>query len=83
LPDAVWTTIAPHFGLAVNTNTRQRMAHASRMNSKAPSGSVTQFTPDDAAKRAFASSALRSAVDAIARPSFDALRRLHAPAARV
>jgi hypothetical protein len=83
LPYAVWTTIAPHFGLAVDPYVQQRMTHASHMNSKAPLGNVTQFTPDDAAKRAAASSALRSAIDAIARPSFEALRRLHASAARV
>jgi hypothetical protein len=77
LPDAVWTTIAPHFGLTLDARVQRDMASAARLNAKSPLGKETAFSPDDDAKRAAASPALRRAVDIIARPSLEQLRRPH------
>lgn len=75
LPDAVWSTIAPHFGLNPDQEVRQRMALRSRMQSKSPPDKAVPFVQDGAAKRAAASPALDSAITDIARPALDRLRR--------
>jgi hypothetical protein len=74
LPDAVWSTVAPHFGLSPDSQVRQRMAVLSRMQSKSAPGKSVPFVQDSAAKRAAASPALESAISEITRP---ALQRLH------
>jgi hypothetical protein len=74
LPDAVWSTIVPHFGLNPDSKVRQRMALLSRVQSKSPPGKPVPFVQDSAAKRAAASPALVSAITDITRP---ALQRLH------
>jgi hypothetical protein len=67
LPDAIWNQLAPHFELSIDGELRARMSGASSTYSKAPVGKSTAFVPDDANKRAAASSELRQAVDAFAR----------------
>ncbi len=78
LPDAAWTAVAPHFGLAVDGPVRKRMQAAARMNSKAPIGRPERFADDGGIKQAAASDALRQAIDAFALPSLDRLKALHA-----
>ena len=68
LPEAVWSRVAPAFGLAIDDAARERMSIASRADAKAPVGSPKVFEPDRARKQSAASLALREAVDAIARP---------------
>ena len=79
LPAAVWDIVAPHFALSIDSRQRQRMAEAARKNSKTPVGKATVFTSDTTAKQAAASTGLRQAIDAFARPQLERLRRLHAP----
>lgn len=73
LPDAVWDDLGPHFGLSIDDQLRQLMSEASRRYSKSRVGQTTEFIPDDAKKRASASSVLRRSVDAIARPALERL----------
>ncbi len=72
LPSAVWSDIAPHFGLTVDEDCRERMAAAARKHAKSPDAA---FVPDAASKRSAASPALLQAIDGLARPAF---RRLTA-----
>ena len=73
LPGAVWNSLAPHFGLPQAEASRQRMAAAAQTYSKSPIGRATAFVPDDERKRSAASTELRRAVDALARPAYQAL----------
>jgi hypothetical protein len=75
LPGSVWEVVAPRFGLDLDPSTRQRMARAARLDAKSPAAKRVEFTPDNDRKRAAASAALREAVDAVARPAFERLRR--------
>ncbi|WP_374569231.1 hypothetical protein [Ideonella sp.] len=70
LPSAVWTSLAPHFGLHVDEPSRQRMAAAAQRHSKSQVGQALSFAPDDERKRAAASPELHRAVDEIARPAY-------------
>jgi len=77
LPAAVWDIVAPHFSLSVDDQRRNRMSEAARINSKAPVGKAAAFASDAATKQAAASTALRQAIDAFARPQLERLGRLH------
>jgi hypothetical protein len=77
LPSAAWERIAPHFAQPVDAAARARMQEAAAMDSKAPVGRPARFAADAAVKRAAASGELRRAIDALARPRYDALRRRH------
>jgi len=79
LPAAAWDTVAPHFSLSVDEVQRERMVQAARVNAKAPIGTSAVYASDVASKQAAASTALREAIDAFARPSLERLQRLHAP----
>lgn len=81
LPAAVWDTVAPHFGLAMNEDARRRMARAASNYSKSPVGRVSAYADDSARKRAAASAELRGAIDVFARPALQRLLALHAPTA--
>jgi len=78
LPAAVWEVVAPHFGLAMDESRRQRMADASRRNSKAPLGAVAAFASDIAKKQAAASTPLCHAIDTAARPRLARLETVFA-----
>lgn len=70
LPDTVWNLLAPRFGLAIHDEVRRRMSAASRAYSKSPVGKPPiAFAPDNARKRAAASTELSHHVDAFARPA--------------
>lgn len=77
LPAAVWETVAPHFSLSIDAQGRQRMAELARNHSKAPPGKVVEFARDSAVKQAAASTKLRQAVEAFARPPLEHLRAIH------
>ncbi|HEU5468336.1 MAG TPA: hypothetical protein VFU77_03455, partial [Steroidobacteraceae bacterium] len=80
LPAAVWQSVAPHFGLAVDAGLRARMQAGAAMNAKAPVGRPQPFAGDGAAKQAAAGEALRRAVDEHALPALERLRARHAAA---
>lgn len=73
LPEAVWTVVAPRFGLTVDGDALARMAQASLAHAKAPSVDAAPFVPDGLRKRAAATPALLDAIDAIARPELERL----------
>ena len=75
LPAATWEQVAPHFGLAVDDAARQRMAAAARVDAKAPVARPAAFVEDSAAKQAAATAPLRRAIDALASPGLENLRR--------
>ena len=58
LPDAVWTTILPHFGVAASQANRATMAVAARRDAKAPS---FEFTGDIVTKQQAATELTRAA----------------------
>jgi hypothetical protein len=58
LPEAVWTRILPHFGVAASEEDRTTMAAAARYDAKTPS---FEFTPDAEAKQRAATAATRAA----------------------
>lgn len=72
LPEAVWTTIAPHFGLHLDAHDVERMRAHSGDDAKRPGRS---FTPDSSRKRAAASPQLLAAAERWATPAWS---RLHA-----
>jgi hypothetical protein len=78
LPEAVWQIVAPHFSLSIDPAQLDRIAEAARRHAKAPLGTVAKFTSDVAAKQDAASSELRRAIDALARPQLERLMQLHA-----
>ena len=78
LPAAAWEIVAPHFALAIDNRTRDRMITAAGVNSKSPVGRSLAFSGDAAAKQAAASTGLRRAVDSFARPQLERLLNLHA-----
>jgi hypothetical protein len=73
LPEAVWSTLAPHFGLSIGEEARARMTAASRTYAKSRVGQSVAFVSDGAGKRAAASPELRRAVDSHARPELERL----------
>ncbi len=82
LPGAVWDSVAPRFGLAIDGPARARMREAAGMNSKAPLGRPGKFKGDARAKQRAAGESLRQAIDELARPSLEQLKALHAASAR-
>ena len=78
LPAAVWEMVAPHFLVAIASKQRIRMAQAARNYSKAPVGQPAEFASDIAIKQSAASTVLRGAIDAFARPALERLIKLHA-----
>jgi hypothetical protein len=74
LPNSIWESVAPHFGLSLSEKNRSSMTAASGEYSKAPFGTAKPFAPDDMRKRAAASRELQEAIDALARPDLEKLR---------
>ena len=79
LPASVWNVVAPHFALAVDASQRQAIAEAARAHAKAPLGKAAAFVPDAATKQAAATPKLRRAIDTLARPSLEQLKKRHPP----
>ena len=76
LPDAVWSVVAPHFGLAIAPIEREAMAERALQYSKAKRGKVIPYSSDGLRKWGSASEELKSAVDLHARPALADLLRL-------
>jgi len=64
-----------HFGIPVDATQAQRMHESTQRYAKAPLGQPAAFSPDAAAKQASASAELRRAVDAVARPALERVRK--------
>jgi len=60
LPQALWTRIMPHFGVACSEQDREAMAAAARYDAKTPNFA---FTPDSDAKQREATAAARAAAE--------------------
>jgi hypothetical protein len=60
LPEAVWTAILPHFGVACSDADRAAMARAARWDAKIPG---VEFAADSAEKQSAASAAARTAAE--------------------
>jgi hypothetical protein len=69
LPEAVWSTVCPHFGLSIDELEREAMARRARMYSKAKGRREIPFSSDIAQKWGKASDELKAAVDRHARPA--------------
>ena len=72
LPEAVWTAILPHFGVACSADDRAVMAAAARYDAKTPG---IEFAADSTTKQQGASEATRQAAE---RWLGDLYRRLEA-----
>jgi hypothetical protein len=75
MPDSIWTSIAPAFGLEVTAAALARMQQATQFYSKDPRGAVRRFVADTADKRRRVAADVRAAIDAMARPAYE--RMLH------
>ncbi len=75
LPDAVWKSVCPHFGIPVPASAVEKMKAIARLDAKSSFGEPRLFVPDAAQKRQAASQALREAVDQTARPALEELER--------
>lgn len=60
LPQAVWTTILPHFGVDFSDSDHAAMVEAARYDPKIPN---SQFTPDGESKQQEATAEIRAAAD--------------------
>jgi hypothetical protein len=60
LPEAVWTAIMPHFGVAYGDHDRDAMARVARYDAKTRS---FEFTPDSEAKQREATAPVRAVAD--------------------
>jgi hypothetical protein len=60
LPQAVWTTIMPHFAVAASERDHAAMAETARLDAKSPSFA---FAPDSEAKQRDATATTRAAAD--------------------
>jgi hypothetical protein len=60
LPQAVWTKIMPHFGIACSDGDRAAMAAMARFDPKVP---TSHFTPDIGSKQQEATATMRAAAD--------------------
>jgi hypothetical protein len=75
LPDAVAQSVSSHFGLFIDSAARNRMSAAAHFNAKSPTTGMSRFRSDTADKRAAATPLLHRAVEYIARPALERLRR--------
>ena len=74
LPDAVWETIAPHFGIEVTEEDRERMRAESRFSSKKTD--ATEFKPDSEAKQEEATQTVRDLAKRFVAPAIEELKAL-------
>jgi hypothetical protein len=78
LPDAVFSTILPHFGRVPSAAERTAMVEAARFDAKMPGFA---FVPDSGAKQQTASPAVRAAAERWLSGLYDRLEALRIPAA--
>jgi len=75
LPEALFTAILPHFGVACDETDRAAMTEATRYDAKTPS---MTFAPDSEAKQRGASGATRAAAERWLRDPYSRLEALRA-----
>jgi hypothetical protein len=73
LPDALWTTVLPHFGVRPSPEEREALALELQYHAKYP---AHPFQPDAADKLAAASPAQIALADTYVRPAYERLERL-------
>jgi hypothetical protein len=71
MPDSVWTTIAPAFGLKVSAAELARMQRSTEFYSKDPHGAIRRFVADSADKRRRVAADVRAAIEVQARPAYE------------
>jgi hypothetical protein len=71
MPESIWSTIAPAFGLEVSAAELARMQRSTEFYSKDPHGAASRFAADSADKRRRVSSDVRAAIEAQARPAYE------------
>ncbi|WP_407157601.1 hypothetical protein [Bradyrhizobium sp. STM 3557] len=71
MPESIWMTVAPLFGLNVSAAELARMQRSTAYYSKAPHGTVSQFVADSADKRRRIAPDVRAAIEADARPAYE------------
>ncbi len=74
LPDAIWETIAPHFGIALTDRDRDVMRAEARYSAKATGG--VEFKSDSESKRAQATPYMKRLADELVGPAIEELRSL-------
>jgi hypothetical protein len=74
LPEAVWETIAPHFGITLTARERERMQAEARFSSKRRD--EVEFTPDSKKKHEDAKPWVRELAERMVVPAVDELRSL-------
>jgi hypothetical protein len=79
LPQALWTKILPHYGVACSDRDRALMAEAARFDAKSP---FFAFTPDSAAKQRAATASVRAAAARNIGDTYRKLEQLMLPGGR-
>jgi hypothetical protein len=74
LPDAIWETIAPHFGISLTADDRAAMEAEARYSAKVQ-GNV-EFRPDSDEKRKQAAPWMRDLAERVVAPAIEELRSL-------
>jgi hypothetical protein len=74
LPDAVWETIAPHFGVSLSNEDREVMREEARYSAK--SRSAEEFKPDSEAKRSRATAEIVTLARRYVMPLIEELKSL-------
>ena len=74
LPDAVWETIAPHFGLSLSEREREAMRAESRYSAKR--ADIAEFKSDSGSKREEATPRVLALAEQFVRPVFEQLKAL-------
>ena len=71
MPESIWTTVAPLFGLKVSAAGLARMQRSTAYYSKDPRGAASRFVPDSADKRRRVAADVRAAIESRARPAYE------------
>lgn len=74
LPDAIWETIAPHFGIEVTEEDKELMRAESRFSAKKTD--ATEFKPDSAAKQEGATQMVHDLAQRFVAPAIEELKAL-------
>jgi hypothetical protein len=74
LPDAIWETIGPHFGIEISEQDREVMRAEARFSAK--STDATEFRPDSVAKQQEATESVLSLAKRFVMPVIEELRAL-------
>jgi hypothetical protein len=81
MPESIWTTVAPLFGLKVSAAGLARMQRSTAYYSKDPRGAASRFVPDSADKRRRVAADVRAAIESRARPAYEQMLEMMADGA--